>query len=156
MSRKRLFAIVLLKAVLMALVVWLVLSLFTKWLFPEVTDPMSESRIARYIIRIIVGLLSIGAGILKGFRDWTRPLLKRFLKEVVSDYKSRPYEYWDTVTLPITFEKVFEGKEVQAEINMLESEAEYRHISISVDEGFLFGYCPIGTSFIIHKDDRED
>jgi len=156
MSQKRLFAIVLVKAVLMALIVWLVLSFFSKWLFPETTDPMSESRIAWYIIRIIVGLLAIGTGVLKGFRDWTRLFLKRFLREVVADYESKPYEYWDTVTLPITFERVFEGKEVQVEIDMLESEAEYRHIIISVDEGFLFGYSPVGTSIIIHKDDKED
>ncbi|MDH4239413.1 MAG: hypothetical protein OEW48_07605 [Phycisphaerae bacterium] len=117
---------------------------------------MSESRIAWYIIRIIVGLLAIGTGVLKGFRDWTRLFLKRFLREVVADYESKPYEYWDTVTLPITFERVFEGKEVQVEIDMLESEAEYRHIIISVDEGFLFGYSPVGTSIIIHKDDKED
>ena len=156
MSRKRLFAIVLAKAVLMVLIVWLVLSFFAKWLFPEATDPMSESRIARCVIRIIVCLLAIGMGILKGFRDWTKPLLKRFLREVVADYESKPYEYWETITLPITFERVFEGKEVQAEIHMLESEAEYRHISISVDEGFLFGYRPVGTSIIIQKDDKED
>ncbi|MBW8042293.1 MAG: hypothetical protein FVQ85_20155 [Planctomycetes bacterium] len=156
MSRKRLFAIMLAKAMLTCFIVWLVLSFVAKWIFPESTDPLSESRITRNVIRFSVGLLAIGIGVLKGFRDWTKPLLKRFLQDVVADYESKPYEYWDTVTLPITFERVFEGKEVQAEIDMLESEPEYRHISISVDEGFLFGYSPLGTSIIIHKDNKAD
>ena len=156
MSRKRLFAIVLAKAVLTCFIVWVVLSFVAKWLFPEAIYTLSESRIARYVIRIIVGFLAIGMGILKGFRDWTRLLLKRFLREVVADYESKPYEYWDTVTLPITFERVFEGKEIQAEIDMIESEPKYRHIGISVDEGFLFGYSPVGASIIIQKDNKAD
>ena len=151
MSRKGLFVIALAKAVLTTLIVWFVLSFVAKWLFPEATDPLSESGITRYVIGIIVGLLAIGMGVIKGFRNWTKPLLKRFLREIVAEYESKPYEYWDTVALPITFERVFEVREIQAEIDMLESEPEYRHISISVDEGFLFSFSPVGTSIIINK-----
>lgn len=38
---------------------------------------------------------------------------KRLLGSIVSDLRNKPYEYWETIDFPGTFEITFEGKRVQ-------------------------------------------
>lgn len=77
--------------------------------------------------------------------------IKRCLRELTAEYKCKPYDYWDTVDMPITFERAFEGKEVQVEIHVLESTPEYLQIGISVDAGWRSFFYPFGQSFIVEK-----
>jgi len=84
-----------------------------------------------------------------------RSTLRRWLNELVSEYESKPYKYWETVTFPITFERVFEGKEVQVEIHVLESTPEYLHIDFSADAGGLSAYFPVGTDIIVNRNKEE-
>lgn len=80
-----------------------------------------------------------------------RPFLRRCLQEIVAEYESKPYEYWEIVSFPLTFERIFEDKEIQVEIDILESTPEYLHISFSVFGGWLSAYCPVGTDIIVRK-----
>lgn len=77
--------------------------------------------------------------------------IKRCLRELTIEYKSKPYEYWEKASLPLTFERIFEGKNVQVEIHTLESSDEYLQIGISVDAGWRSFFYPFGQSFIIKK-----
>ena len=78
--------------------------------------------------------------------------VKRCLRGLVEEYKSKPYEYWEKASLPLTFERVFEGRTVQVEIHILESTPEYLQIGISVDTGWRSFFYPFGESIIIEKD----
>jgi hypothetical protein len=77
--------------------------------------------------------------------------VKLCLRELMVEYKDKPYDYWETVEMPITFERVFEGKVVQVEIHVLESTPEYLQIGISVDAGRRSLFYPFGQSFIVEK-----
>lgn len=83
-----------------------------------------------------------------------RPFLRRCLKEIVTEYESKPHEYWEKVSFPVTFERIFEGKEIQVEIDTLESTPEYLHISFSVFGGLLSAYCPVGTDIIVKRNEK--
>jgi hypothetical protein len=85
-----------------------------------------------------------------------RSALKRCVREIVAEYESKPYDYWDTVTFPLTFERVFEGREIQVEIDILESTPEYLNIDFSVFAGGLSAYFPVGTNIIINKTKKTD
>ena len=77
--------------------------------------------------------------------------IKRCLQDLMAEYKSKPYDYWENVDMPITFERVFEGREVQIEIHVLESEPEYLQIGISVDAGWRSFFYPFGQTFLVEK-----
>jgi len=74
----------------------------------------------------------------------TRAVLNRCADEIAADVQQKPYEYWyDHWTEhdePITFERVFEGRELQVEIHDLELKPEYVHIDVSVDDGRWSAY----------------
>ncbi|MHC4462385.1 MAG: hypothetical protein ACYS6W_03445 [Planctomycetota bacterium] len=78
--------------------------------------------------------------------------IKRCLRELVREYESKPYEYWEKVSLPLTFERAFEGRNVQVEIDILESTPEYLQIGISVDAGWRSFFYPFGQSMIVEKE----
>ena len=80
-----------------------------------------------------------------------RSSLKRCLKEIVDEYSQKSFEYWDTVTLPVCFERSFEGRSVQIEICECESTLEYRRLDISVDGGGLSAYFPVGQLIVVKK-----
>ena len=77
--------------------------------------------------------------------------IKRCLSQLLEEYEAKPCEYWAAVDWPITFEKVFEGYNIQVEIHILESTSEYLQIGISVDAGWRSFFYPFGKSFIVEK-----
>ena len=80
-----------------------------------------------------------------------RALWKRCASVIAGEIEGEPYAHWASTEFPVTFERVFEGKELQVELNMLEHEEEYIHIGIAVDDGGLGAYWPVSTSVIIRK-----
>ena len=77
--------------------------------------------------------------------------IKRCISQLFEEYEAKPYEYWAAVDWPIAFEKVFEGRNVQVEIDILKSTPEHLQIGISVDAGWWSFFYPFGKSFIVEK-----
>jgi len=82
--------------------------------------------------------------------------VKRCLQKLLEEYESKPYEYWKSVEFPITFERVFEGKEIQVEIHLDESTAEYLQIGVSVDAGWRSLFYPFGITFLVEVPGQPD
>ena len=80
-----------------------------------------------------------------------RKVLKTLFNEVIEEYKQKPCEFWRKGEFPITFVRVFENKEVQFEIDLLENEEKYFHIGVSAGDGLLWSYFPVCSSFIVEK-----
>jgi hypothetical protein len=93
---------------------------------------------------------------MKGRIGMKRSNLRRYLKEIVAEYESKPYDYWQSVALPITFERQFGSKYIQFEIHMLELTPEYVHIGFSADAGGISAYFPVGADIIVTKPDSAD
>jgi len=68
----------------------------------------------------------------------------------------RPYDYWVAGDYPVVFERSFQGENVQVEIVLLESNPEYVHISVAVDDGGLWAWFPPSFSAIIRRVDGEE
>ena len=80
-----------------------------------------------------------------------KKIIKQYFEEIIKEYKSKSYIYWDTIELPIVIQKDIEGKGVQFEIDLLKTTPEYREIDVTVDSGGLSAYFPYGKSFKIMK-----
>jgi hypothetical protein len=85
-----------------------------------------------------------------------RAIIRGWLQEIVDEYKCNPHEFWESSNFPITFERAFEGRQIQVEIDILESTPEYFHISFSANAGGLSAYFPIGTDIIVKKESMKD
>ena len=70
------------------------------------------------------------------------------------EYESKPREYWETVSLPLNFERVFEGKVVQVEIEVFNSTPEYDEIAIFVDAGWRSFFYPFGKTIVVRKNKK--
>ncbi len=82
-----------------------------------------------------------------------RSVLKKLASVIASELEQKPYDYWTTQEFPITYETKLEGKDVQVEIDRLELEDDYVHLSVSVDTGWGWSaFSPPGTSVIIRKE----
>jgi hypothetical protein len=77
--------------------------------------------------------------------------IKRCLQKLEREYENKPYEYWENVSFPIVFERVFEGRTVQVEIHALDSTPEYIQVGISVDAGWRSFFYPFGQSIVVEK-----
>jgi hypothetical protein len=80
-----------------------------------------------------------------------RSKLRRYLKEIVAEYESKPYDYWQSVDLPIAFEREFDSQNIQFEIHVLESTPGYIHIGFSADAGGISAYFPVGSDIMVRK-----
>jgi hypothetical protein len=69
----------------------------------------------------------------------------------MKEYENKTYEYWRDQSFPIAFERAFEHRNVQVEMNILESTPRYYQIGISVDAGWRSLFYPFGKSFIVEK-----
>ena len=77
--------------------------------------------------------------------------LKRVLEEIVEEYKKRPYEFWESADFPITFERKAQEKEIQIEIDILESTPDYLDIDFTASSGWYSSYCPVGIGILVKK-----
>ncbi len=80
-----------------------------------------------------------------------RAFLKHCLRILKEEYSQKPYKYWKTVKLPICFERNFENKNVQVEIDVLEECETFINIVITADRGFFSQYFPARISLIVEK-----
>ena len=63
----------------------------------------------------------------------------------------------DVLTDAVTYERGSEADFHQFEVQLLEHEAEYVHVSISIDDGSLLkSIAPLTHSFIVYRDGRVD
>jgi hypothetical protein len=67
------------------------------------------------------------------------------------EYEAKPYEYWQSLSFPLAFEREFDSYVIQFTISMLESTPEYVHIGFSADGGGLSAYLPVGSDIIVKK-----
>ena len=83
----------------------------------------------------------------------TMPMLfvKRCLESLVKEYERKPPEYWEAVSFPLNFERIFEGKVVQVEIEDVERTPEYDLISICVSAGWRSLFYPFGRIIRVSK-----
>lgn len=87
---------------------------------------------------------------------WRKRMFFRHCAEVIAQEVEREgYEFWKAKEERVTFERTFEGVEVQVEINKLEDKNDYVHVSILVDDGGLNAYCPPGTSVLVYNPQRK-
>ena len=81
-----------------------------------------------------------------------RRLLKQCVREIALEVEQRPYDYWVAADLPMVYESTYQNQPIQVEIVLLELNAEYVQLGISVhDDGFLSAYCPPSFSVVIRS-----
>lgn len=85
-----------------------------------------------------------------------RALFKRCAGEIALECEQQSYDHWVAADFPVTFDREFEGKQLQVEIVLLESTPEYVHLLVSVDDGGVWAYVPPSVSTIIRKPGSED
>lgn len=85
-----------------------------------------------------------------------RKTIKNIVIEIASEYESKTYEDLLAMQYPIVFERMFDGRIIQAEINRLTVMDDYIQLGIAVSGDWLSGYIPVGYSCVIHrKEDKE-
>ena len=77
--------------------------------------------------------------------------VKRCVATLIQEYKNKPLEFWEGADFPITFERSFESKVVQVEIDLLESTPEYLQVGIIVGAGWRSWFYPFGKTIIVQK-----
>lgn len=87
-------------------------------------------------------------------KPYRSPALRRFAAQIAEEVEGKSYEYWIQQELPIHSERTFEGKELFVEIDALEIRPDYVHIGISVSDGGISAYYPVGTSAIVRKEEK--
>lgn len=75
-------------------------------------------------------------------------------KKVVDEYASKSYSELAGLDYPINYAYKEDDKLIQIEIDILEREKEYVHLSISVSGGGITDYIPVTRSYIAHSDGR--
>ena len=86
----------------------------------------------------------------------SRALFKRCAEQIAQECEQRPYDHWVAADFPVTFDRELEGKQLQVEIVLLESTADYIHLLVSVDDGGVWAYVPPSVSTIIRRTQTED
>ena len=80
-----------------------------------------------------------------------RSIIRRYLQQVVGEYESKSYDYWQSLSSTVAFEREFDSHNIQFEIDVLESTPEYVHIGFSADAGGFSAYFPVGADIIVKK-----
>jgi hypothetical protein len=111
------------------------------------------AKFVEYLLRFLAALILIPAFLKQFFMS---EFTKKCLRKLPEKYKQKPCEYWETATFPITYERDFEGKEIQVKLDLLESEPEYLQIGLMAYSQKRFSLWPFSTSavgktFIINK-----
>lgn len=77
--------------------------------------------------------------------------LKKDAKVVAAEVEAKPYAYWYSAELPINFERSFDGRMVQVEIDMLERGDEYVQLGISTSGDYRTSLHPVGVTVVIEN-----
>ena len=81
--------------------------------------------------------------------------LKKALIIEKEKYANKSFEELSKIAKPVTYECGSDENWYQVEVQLLEKNDEYVHVSIAVDDGKLLkAMFPLSTSFIVHKDGR--
>ena len=102
---------------------------------------------------VVSCLVYLPFGILYGLfarLKYRRFPLKDYFDRRLSELEAKPYAHWVAQDFPITWGDVFEGEEVEGEIDLLESEPEYVHLLLDVAVGGWNGRH-VSTSTIIER-----
>ncbi len=84
-----------------------------------------------------------------------RSQFKRCAKQIADRLSARPYSFWSRMQEPWTFECMFEGQQLQVEVEVPEVTQEYVLVSVAVDDGGLWAYCPPGITFRVESSTAE-
>jgi len=99
----------------------------------------------------VVGCNGNGAGVARGGIGRTmarRSTLKRCAQQIADRISARGYSFWSQRADLWVFQCMFEGSELQVEVEVLESTEEYALVMVAVDDGgLLWGFFPAATSF---------
>ena len=81
--------------------------------------------------------------------------LKKILSQEIEKYRSKSYEELIGIIDPITYSYGSGESFYQVEVQVLEKNEEYVHVSVAVDDGrFLRAIAPLSHSFIVYKSGR--
>lgn len=81
--------------------------------------------------------------------------LQEVLKSEKNKYLKKTFLELSAIKEPITYEGKAGEKKYQIEVQLLEKNNDYVHVSISIDDGKMFrAMFPLSDSFILHKDGR--
>jgi hypothetical protein len=79
-----------------------------------------------------------------------RSKLKRCFQQIADRLRVRDYSSWSQQPEVWTFACVFEGSELQVEVEVLEVTQAYVHLMVAVDDGgLLWSHFPAATSFLV-------
>lgn len=83
-----------------------------------------------------------------------RSHLKRFAEQVAQDLAGKGYEYWYAHARDETvLDHEIEGQHVQVEVQVLECNADFVQLGVSVsDSGLWSSYFPPGTTVVVKRD----
>lgn len=78
--------------------------------------------------------------------------LKKVLSQEMERYRNKSYEELMGLAELITYSLGSGNSFYQVEVQVLEKNDEYVHVSVAVDDGgFLRAISPLSQSFIVHK-----
>jgi hypothetical protein len=81
--------------------------------------------------------------------------LKKVLFQEMEKYKNKSYEELIGLVEPIVYSQGSGNNFYQVEVQILEKNDEYVHVSVAVDDGGLLrSISPLSKSFIVHKSGR--
>ena len=78
--------------------------------------------------------------------------LIEYIRKVVAELEQKPYEHWIKQKFPITYEDVLEGKEVQVQIDVLETTPEYIHLIVEASDSPLGWWIRKHVGVIIRRE----
>ena len=85
-----------------------------------------------------------------------REALGKCLRQETAEWSRRTYpDLLQALADETHYERTYDGRKCQIEVQLLEHTAEYLQVAVSVDDGALLrSLKPLTTTFIVHRDGR--
>jgi hypothetical protein len=82
-----------------------------------------------------------------------RKQLKQALAEITMEIQKLPFDHWEKTPFPVVSSRLYQGKEVMVEVDLLTKKADYLEIGVSVyGDDLLSPYFPVGTNIVVKRD----